>query len=160
MLAIVKEVGIFVVIAQAILYFVPSENYAKYVKVLIGIMMVAKLISPIFSMLSGEGITEFDYRGEVFWESMEKTKIREMEGMTEEKIYENIRKEMKEKLNNNPMDDYVVEDVYIEETKDGTGKITILVQNEGEGKKGVGEELLRKHYQELLQTEYINLQIK
>ncbi|MBP3603244.1 MAG: stage III sporulation protein AF [Lachnospiraceae bacterium] len=160
MLSIVKEVGIFVVIAQAILYFVPSENYAKYVKVLIGIMMVAKLISPIFSMLSGEGITEFDYRGEAFWESMEKTKIREMEGMTEEKIYENIRKEMKEKLNNNPMDGYVVEDVYIEETKDGTGKITILVQNEGAEKKGVGEEVLRKHYQELLKTEYINLQIK
>ena len=71
MLAIVKEVGIFIVIAQAILYFVPGENYVKYVKVLIGVMMIAKLISPIFSLLSGEVLDEIALEGELFWANME-----------------------------------------------------------------------------------------
>ena len=35
MLTMIKEIGVFVVIAQAILYFVPGEHYAKYVKVLV-----------------------------------------------------------------------------------------------------------------------------
>ena len=160
MLSIVKEVGIFVVIAQAILYFVPSENYAKYVKVLIGIMMVAKLISPVFSIFSGDEITELTYKGEAFWDTMEKTKIREMEGKTEEKIYENIGKEIKEKLQENSIDGFAVEEVCIEETKEGIGRITIFVKDVGSEKNGTDKETLRKHYQELLKTEYINLQVK
>ena len=159
MLSIVKEVGIFVVIAQAILYFVPSENYAKYVKVLIGIMMVAKLISPVFLILSGDEITERTYKGEAFWDSMEKTKIKEMEGMAEEKIYENIGKEIKEKLQKNPIDGFTVEDVRIEETKEGIGRITIFVKDVWSKKNDAEKETLRKHYQELLKTEYINLQV-
>ncbi len=65
MLAIVKEIGIFVVIAQAILYFVPKETYAKYVKVLIGIMIIAKITSPVFSLLSGETWEEIAFQGEL-----------------------------------------------------------------------------------------------
>ncbi len=160
MLAIVKEVGIFVVIAQAILYFVPSENYVKYVKVLIGVMMVAKLITPIFSLLSGEVFSELTYEGEVFLESMEKAEISAVGETMEGKIYEQIQSEMKEKLEKDPVEGFVIKDVYIEETKEGIGQVTILVQNVGNEKNVAKEELLKRHYQELLQTDAINLQVK
>ncbi len=33
MVQIIKEVGIFIVIAQAVLYFVPGESYVKSIEV-------------------------------------------------------------------------------------------------------------------------------
>ena len=52
MIEIIKEIGIFIVIAQALLYFVPGETYAKYVKVVIGIAMIAKLADPVLSLFT------------------------------------------------------------------------------------------------------------
>lgn len=72
MLSMVKEIGIFVVIAQAILYFVPGEAYVKYVKVLIGVMLIAKLVSPVFSLLEGEAWDEIVFQGEVLSEELQK----------------------------------------------------------------------------------------
>lgn len=65
MLVMIKEIGIFVVVAQAILYFVPQEAYAKYVKVLIGLMIIAKIVFPIFSLLSPELWEEISFQGRI-----------------------------------------------------------------------------------------------
>lgn len=73
MLAIVKEMGIFVVFAQAVLFFVPKETYAKYVKVLIGIMVIAKLISPMFTLFSNETWEEIVFSGYEMKEEMKST---------------------------------------------------------------------------------------
>lgn len=73
MLAIVKEMGIFVVLAQAVLFFVPKETYAKYVKVLIGIMVIAKLISPLFTLFSNETWEEIVFSGYEAEEEMKST---------------------------------------------------------------------------------------
>lgn len=82
MLTIVKEIGIFVVIAQATLIFVPKETYAKYVKVLIGIMVIAKLISPMFTLLSNETWEEIVFSGYGMEEEFKNTQevFREKDG--------------------------------------------------------------------------------
>ena len=63
MLKVIKEIGIFIVIAQAILYLVPGENYVKYVKVIIGIIIIAQIARPFMELGAG-GVYE-----EILWES-------------------------------------------------------------------------------------------
>ena len=40
MVSVVKEICIFMIVAQAVLFFVPGSVYVKYVRVLVGIMMI------------------------------------------------------------------------------------------------------------------------
>lgn len=65
MLTMIKEIGVFVVIAQAILYFVPGEHYAKYVKVLVGLMIIAKISVPVFNLFSGDAWGEIVFEGKL-----------------------------------------------------------------------------------------------
>lgn len=86
MLTIIKEIGIFIVIAQAVLYFVPQEVYAKYVKVLIGIMIIAKLASPVFLLLRGEAWENIVLQGEQLSEQFVEQQNMDME----EDSYDNL----------------------------------------------------------------------
>lgn len=54
MVAAIKEICIFVIIAQAIMFFVPGNAYMKYVRVLVGIMMILKITEPIFGLFLDE----------------------------------------------------------------------------------------------------------
>lgn len=44
---LLKEVGIFMVCAQTILHFKPCGKYDKYLKLLVGIMVIAQLTMPM-----------------------------------------------------------------------------------------------------------------
>lgn len=54
MVAAIKEICIFVIIAQAIMFFVPDNSYMKYVRVLVGIMMILKITEPILGLFLDE----------------------------------------------------------------------------------------------------------
>ena len=71
MIEMIKEIGIFIVIAQAVLYFVPSENYVKYVKVIVGILMIVKIAGPILSFEAEEVLTEIMESGNTFARQLE-----------------------------------------------------------------------------------------
>ena len=43
MISAIRDICIFMIIAQTILYFVPGDSYMKYVRVLVGIMMILKV---------------------------------------------------------------------------------------------------------------------
>ncbi len=51
----VKEICIFMIIAQAILFFVPGSTYMKYVRVLVGIIMIIRIMEPVLGLFPGEG---------------------------------------------------------------------------------------------------------
>ncbi len=70
MLEIIKEIGIFIVIAQAVLYFVPGESYVKYVKVIIGIIMIAKIAQPVFALTSEKTFEDILAESQVFTQEM------------------------------------------------------------------------------------------
>ena len=40
MISAIKEICIFMIIAQAILFFVPGTSYGKYVRLLVGMMLI------------------------------------------------------------------------------------------------------------------------
>lgn len=51
MIAVIKEICIFMMIAQAILFFVPGSSYGKYVRLLVGVMLILRLIEPLFGLM-------------------------------------------------------------------------------------------------------------
>lgn len=54
MVGAIKEICIFVIIAQAVMFFVPGNSYMKYVRILVGILMILKVTEPILGLLLDE----------------------------------------------------------------------------------------------------------
>ena len=54
MVSVVKEICIFMIVAQAVLFFVPGSVYVKYVRVLVGIMMIMGITGPLFGLFLSE----------------------------------------------------------------------------------------------------------
>lgn len=54
MLAMIKQISIFIICAQMILHFKAEQKYGKYLKLLIGVMVLAQLFVPLMSLL-GQG---------------------------------------------------------------------------------------------------------
>ncbi len=75
MVEIIKEIGIFIVIAQAVLYFVPSENYVKYVKVIVGILMIVKIAGPILSFEAEDVLTDIMESGNALAQEIEEDSV-------------------------------------------------------------------------------------
>lgn len=125
MIEMIKEIGIFIVIAQSVLYFVPGQTYAKYVKVIIGIIMIAGMMQPLLNLITGEE-----------WENMVEQAAALYEGEktdTEEFFAENsrntillgIEEELKNRLASAPLKGYEVRKVSVK--TDETGEVEKLV---------------------------------
>ena len=61
MLQVLKQTGIFMVCAQMLLHFKPSEVYGKYIRLLMSIMVLALLIGPIMELF-GQGSSSLEER--------------------------------------------------------------------------------------------------
>ncbi len=160
MLSVIKEIGIFIVIAQAILYFVPGDTYVKYVKILIGIMMIAKMISPVFSLLSENGIEEIILQGEALLRELENTGEECVESSMYGEIYIEIGKEIENKLNQNPAEGYDVEQVKVMQEGDDHEILLYVTRQMGVMEKGqLSEKELEVYYANILQSENVKVQM-
>lgn len=54
MVGVIKEICIFMIISQAVLFFVPGQSYVKYVRVLVGIIMILRITEPVFGLVLNE----------------------------------------------------------------------------------------------------------
>lgn len=54
MISVIKEICIFMIIAQAILFFVPGNSYGKYVRLLVGVMLILRITKPLFGLILNE----------------------------------------------------------------------------------------------------------
>ena len=121
----VKRIGIFLICAESILYFSPGSSYQKYIRVLIGLMVLIQFVIPVRALLSGQGLEPIEAQINEFRLQMEKTasesSIEFLEAPNHEKIVENrLAEEVKSRLNNvliAEKKDFVVRNVEI-------GKIT------------------------------------
>lgn len=52
-LEFMKGIGIFIVCAQSFLYFTAGKSYEKYIKLLIGVMVLAQFIVPVRNLFLG-----------------------------------------------------------------------------------------------------------
>ena len=154
MISIMKEICIFMIIVQGILCFVPGNSYIKYVRILVGIILILRITEPILSLVAGGDVRqEIDRKVSELERSisMEQQKL-EIEDR-EMGIYNSIEEELKERLRTCE-GDYVVEKVELvdgEKTESCNGKripsgdnlrILITVSPRKEGKtRTIGEEI-------------------
>ena len=64
------KVGIFVICAQAVVHFRPREAYEKYLKLLVGIMVMIQLFLPIAAFFLGGNMEQLAQRLEGFQEEL------------------------------------------------------------------------------------------
>lgn len=96
----VKEICIFMIIAQAILFFVPGSTYMKYVRVLVGIIMIIRIMEPVLGLFPGEGTQQEIRQAIAMLENSIRSENPGIEIQDQEtEIYKNIEEEVLEKLN-------------------------------------------------------------
>lgn len=126
MVEVIKNICIFMIIAQAVLLLVPGNSYMKYVKVLIGILMILMLSGALLSWFGEEGI-----KAEQIIKEMEEG-MPEMSGVWEKEadvsIYDGIENELKEKLNASVQNQkYGVREVELKKSEDGMTIESVLI---------------------------------
>lgn len=128
----VKQIGIFMICAQAILHFKPSEKYEKYLKLLISVMVLVQILVPIVNFFSGMDT-------EIFYSRMETIQAeinREMEqleiesAINEKNVLNEAKKEIKTRVNNIASKyDLSVQYMQVQQA-DLTEKLIVYVQKE------------------------------
>ena len=51
---VIKKIGIFMLAAQAVIHFAPGQKYEKYIKLIVGILILVQFIIPINKLLGGD----------------------------------------------------------------------------------------------------------
>ena len=74
LIELIKRIGIFMIAAQAVLHFTPGQKYEKYIKLIVGMMVLLQFVMPLRSILNG---TEIDWNAQM--EEMER--MLETEGL-------------------------------------------------------------------------------
>ncbi len=97
-LEFMKRIGIFIICAQSVMHFVAGKSYEKYVKLLIGIMVLAQFVVPIRALLLGNDNAEIWNSIEVFQKEMEIAVDSADINYDEAQLSESLQEEIKEKL--------------------------------------------------------------
>lgn len=70
-LEFMKRIGIFLVCAQSIMHFTAGKSYEKYIKLLIGVMVLGQFIIPVRALFAGSENAEIGEMVERFQKEME-----------------------------------------------------------------------------------------
>lgn len=125
---IIKQVGIFMICAQMLLHFKASENYGKYIRLLMSMMVLIQLAVPLSGLLRGrtgenlaQGLTRYEtllteQRGEINASCIQ----------AEQLLEELTLKEIKTRINNQKTEESEQGEDTSEETADAkTAPVTI-----------------------------------
>ena len=58
---LIREIGVFMICAQAVIHFRPKEAYGKYLRLLLGVMVMVQIFAPVYEGIfgrTGENLTE------------------------------------------------------------------------------------------------------
>lgn len=94
--------GIFMICAQAIVQFRPQESYEKYLKLLVGVMILVQLFLPIERLFTGSDRTEADALLASFRENLEqgmeevRRQAEETDALLQQMTLEEVRRRMEE----------------------------------------------------------------
>ena len=102
LIELIKKIGIFMIAAQAVIHFAPGQKYEKYMKLIVGIMILLQFLSPIYKILEG---------ADADWSARLANMEQEMQagglaiefresGSVAETVIKNMEEEIKTKLNN------------------------------------------------------------
>lgn len=103
---LIKKIGIFMIAAQAVIHFAPGQKYEKYLKMIVGIMILLQLLSPLYSIsvnAETDWNKQFQKIEEEIAQGMPEGILGEISnagmGTTTEKVIEELEGEIKTKLN-------------------------------------------------------------
>lgn len=132
MILAIKEICIFMLIAQAILFFVPGGTYMKYVRILVGVLMILRITEPLLEFFADEdtGRQIKERMTGIFEEAKENGQMLFVEDGSMG-IYDGIEEELKKKLIS-CRNDYTVKEVTLDEEK---GMVMITVELQGDKEK-------------------------
>ncbi|MCM1117785.1 MAG: stage III sporulation protein AF [bacterium] len=71
LLGSIRQMGVFMICAQALIHFKPKGSYEKYLKLLVSAMLLVQLLSPIAALLSGRDGLSLEERIAQYSESFE-----------------------------------------------------------------------------------------
>ena len=94
------KIGIFMIAAQAVIHFAPAAKYEKYMRLVVGIIVLLQFLVPINKItdgIDGSMDAEMDWSGQLT--NMEKELERGLAVEEESSLREKIVAEMKRKLN-------------------------------------------------------------
>ncbi len=115
----VKQVGIFIICAQAVMHFKRNESYEKYLKLLVSMMVMVQLLIPVFSMFKAGSADGFSDRIAAYSKQLE-TNIEEIEFieiLAEEKVKEMTLEEVEERIRRNQEEESGEENIREEEER-------------------------------------------
>lgn len=72
MTSAIGEICVFIIIAQTILCFVPGESYVKYVRALLGMLLILRIMEPVLSFF---GNTDINSSIKAAEESLERASV-------------------------------------------------------------------------------------
>ncbi|MBD5549077.1 MAG: hypothetical protein HDQ97_17105 [Lachnospiraceae bacterium] len=133
MVGVIKEICIYIIIAQAILFFVPGKTYVKYVRILVGIIMILRMTEPIFALvLSDDRQQEIRKEIQMLEDKIDMESEKTGLGESEMGIYESLEKELKNRLDHCESDYEILrvdfsEDIYSGAEYSGDEEIIITV---------------------------------
>ena len=126
-LEFVKRMGIFLICAESILYFSPGNSYQKYIRVLIGFMLLMQFMIPVKAILSGQDKVSIENQVNEFRLQLESAASEKNDFLhfpdQEEMVEKSIIEEVKSRLNQVLREEkkgYLVANVEI-------GKITTVI---------------------------------
>lgn len=138
MIHAIKEICIFMLIAQAILFFVPEGTYMKYVRILVGILVILRITEPLLEIFLDENTgKEIQERMAGILEEAEQNGQMLFVEDGSVGIYRGIEAELKKKLVL-CRNDYEVKDVTFDE-EEGMVVITVESRQEEAKEKAAGE---------------------
>ncbi len=119
-LEFMKRTGIFLICAESILHFMPGSSYQKYVKVLIGIMVLAQFLIPLKAVITGTEKAEIEQQIAAFQQIIERQSV-EMQSTdmwslsNDDRIEKGTKDEIKSRLNNIAAEKgYMIDDIIID----------------------------------------------
>ena len=146
MVGAVKEICIFMIIAQAVLFFVPGNSYDKYVRILIGIIMIMRFMEPLIQLFAEEDV-KLEIKNRISLLEQQMAGLNDIYGENEGKIkdseteiYKSMEEEMKKRLAACESDYEIVSVKFAESLRQGkeTGNGAEIIITVSEEKSGAG----------------------
>lgn len=101
-LDVIRQVGIFIILAQMLLHFKPAESYGKYIRLLMSLMVLVQLLVPVLGIVFHGMPGKFDERRHFYKDSfaqqLEEINITCV--MAEELLNNMTMEEIKTRINN------------------------------------------------------------
>lgn len=154
---LIKRIGIFMIAAQALIHFAPGQKYEKYIRMIVGVMILLQFLGPMHQILAKTSWEERNWKELIDTElSGKMPQIGEASQSVTDTVVKEMEEEIKSRLNAEMKEEnYRVVSVKVSmETREGEGEygktqyelgaVRVVVRRINSFDAGVGSEYADK----------------